>query len=64
MMDNDYYKNEGFVFDHIQAPKYEWKCFINHNTYFCFEEGKQPNAFHRFMQKLILGFKWVRTNEK
>lgn len=24
-------------------------------------EGREPNAFHRLMQRLILGFKWEKS---
>lgn len=44
----------------FRTPSYSWKLWLNSNTWFMYEEGKQPNAFHRLMQRLILGFKWER----
>lgn len=44
----------------ISTPKYAWECeFMPNATWRC-EEGKQPNAFHRLMQRLMFGFKWSR----
>ena len=40
-------------------PPPEWKMKVANITYHC-PKGKHPNAFHRFMQKLILGFEWSR----
>lgn len=63
-MNNDYYKNEGFTVDYIKNPEYKWRCYISNNFWIGFQESEEPNTFHRYMQKLILGFKWVRVNEK
>ena len=63
-MNDSHYKNEAFEFHHLNVPDYEWECHINQNFVLNVEKGKAPNAFHRFMQKLILGFRWVRKNEK
>lgn len=41
-------------------PKYDWKCELIKKRYQYLEEGCQPNAFHRFMQKLCFGFKWTK----
>lgn len=27
------------------------------------EKGKEPNRFHRFMQEIIFGVKWVRRSK-
>lgn len=47
----------------IIGPKYAWKCELHPNTYWHVEEGKQPNAFHRFMQRLCFGVKWSRVDD-
>jgi hypothetical protein len=47
----------------ISIPKYTWKCQLMEGTYWQVEEGKQPNAFHRFMQRVCFGFKWSRIDE-
>ena len=44
----------------ISQPKMAWKCELHPTTYWHCEEGKQPNAFHRFMQRLCFGVKWSR----
>jgi len=44
----------------IKVPDYKWKCQLTKGTYYFVEEGKQPNAFHRFMQKLCFGVIWRR----
>ena len=43
----------------IQPPKPAWKCQLLPGYELHVEEGKQPNKFHRWMQKLCFGFKWV-----
>jgi hypothetical protein len=47
----------------ISQPKMSWKCELHPNTYWHCEEGKQPNSFHRFMQKLCFGVKWSRIDD-
>ncbi len=42
----------------FKMPVYKWTLHINKGFCMQFEEGKQPNWFHRKMQELILGFKW------
>ena len=44
----------------LQHPKMDWKCELHPGTHWHCEEGKQPNAFHRFMQRLCFGVKWSR----
>lgn len=44
----------------LAFPKYTWRCEVSKMFHYHVEEGKQPNAFHRFMQRLCLGFKWER----
>jgi len=41
----------------------EWKCTIVEGTSLRPLKGKEPNWFHRFMMKLILGFKWEKDEE-
>lgn len=47
----------------LQYPKMDWKCELHPNTHWHCEEGKQPNAFHRFMQRLCFGVKWTKVND-
>ena len=47
----------------LTFPKMAWKCELHPNTFWHVEEGKQPNAFHRFMQRLCFGVKWSRVEE-
>lgn len=56
--------NEKFVTYRIRDTKYTWKCELHPSTYFHVSEGKQPNAFHRFMQRLCFGVKWSRIDGK
>jgi len=44
----------------ISTPIYSWRCELAPNVVWSVEEGKQPNAFHRWMQKLCFGFKWSK----
>ena len=44
-------------------PPYAWRCKISPLFWLDFPEGSQPNAFHRFMQRIVLGIKWERINE-
>lgn len=48
---------------HIYAPKMSWKCEIHPSTFWYCEEGRQPNAFHRFMQRLCFGIKWSKIDD-
>lgn len=43
----------------IKTPTYLWQMKIG-NLIIPVEKGKEPNRFHRFMQTLILGFKWEK----
>lgn len=43
-----------------QSPVYEWKVLIGQLTIMV-EKGKEPNAFNRFMQELVFGFKWRKN---
>jgi hypothetical protein len=44
-------------------PKPAWKCQLINGVYWNVEEGKQPNAFHRLMQRLFFGIKWSKIND-
>jgi hypothetical protein len=44
-----------------QEPKYAWRCELMQKVYWEREEGQQPNAFHRLMQRLVFGFKWEKV---
>ena len=41
-------------------PEYAWRCHLCYGTSFPVEEGKQPNSFHRFMQRLFFGITWEK----
>jgi hypothetical protein len=49
------YANEG-LFDY---PKCDWRCTLSTLSWDV-ERGKEPCAFHRFMQRWLLGIKWER----
>lgn len=57
------YVNETQRMGFINPPKYTWKCELHPGTYWHVQEGKQPNAFHRFMQRLCFGVKWSRIDD-
>lgn len=42
-------------------PTYEWRCKISPGFFYAIGEGLQPNAFHRFTQRIVLGIKWERA---
>ena len=44
-------------------PKASWRCELHPSTYWHVQEGKQPNAFHRFMQRLCFGIKWSKIDD-
>jgi hypothetical protein len=52
------------MYNSLSMPKYSWKCQLTHGTYWYVEEGKQPNAFHRFMQRLCFGIVWSKIDER
>jgi hypothetical protein len=45
------------------SPLSDWKCEISSPNGLVFRpvRGAEPNAFHRLMQRLCFGFKWVRA---
>lgn len=45
---------------HLIPKKSEWKMKASGVIYWP-DEGKEPNAFHRLMQRLVLGFKWEKV---
>lgn len=51
--------NGGGVFTFSQ-PKYGWTVEIAPGFILSIVKGKQPNAFWRWMQFLVLGFRWKR----
>ena len=44
-----------------KQPKYRWRVRLTHNTYWQVEEGSEPNWFHRKMQELCFGIKWIKN---
>ena len=44
-------------------PPDAWRCELLPRHYWYVPEGRQPNAFHRFTQRIFLGLKWERINE-
>ncbi len=53
---------EGYAIP-IKVPEYSnWQATIAGNMIVWRpEKGREPNAFHRLMQRLILGIKWERV---
>lgn len=51
------------ISDHliISPPKYEYKMYINDTLAINIVEGKEPNRFHRWMQKICFGFRWEKS---
>ena len=45
---------------HIPTPS-DWQCELVAGTTFRPQKGQEPCAFHRLMQRLILGFKWRKV---
>jgi hypothetical protein len=45
-------------------PEYAWRCHLIPGVVYQLAEGKQPNAFHRLMQRLCFGVRWERIKEK
>ncbi len=49
----------------VQPPKEsEWKCYIlgdDDGVVYRPREGHEPNWFHRLMQRLAFGFRWVKS---
>jgi len=54
----DDYTTTSVGYSFAEIPKPTWKVYITKN--FCMEVVVPPNRFHRFMQKLTLGFEWVK----
>jgi len=44
-------------------PKYTYKVTIAGDDGLVFSVTKAPNRFHRFMQRLILGFVWEKIEQ-
>lgn len=38
-----------------------WQLKISDGLIMHFKEGKQPNRFHRFMQRVFFGFVWSKN---
>jgi hypothetical protein len=41
-------------------PEFAWRCHLVPGVVYHLEEGRQPNAFHRLMQRLCFGVRWER----
>ena len=51
-----------FLFDVPSPPV--WKVMLIDGTYWHLAADKKPpNAFHRFMHKLVFGLKWERIEQ-
>jgi len=44
-------------------PKASWQCQLTPDHVYLVVEGNQPNAFHRFMQRICFGLKWSRIDD-
>tara|TARA_R110000772_G_scaffold61076_1_gene137676 strand:+ start:1841 stop:2140 length:300 start_codon:yes stop_codon:yes gene_type:complete len=47
-----------------QTPEYDWKIQLVPNTFWMVEKGTEPCWFHRKMQELLLGIKWIKPEKK
>lgn len=45
----------------INVPKYTWKCQLITGTFWMIQEHQVPNWFHRKMQTLWFGIKWIKV---
>lgn len=55
----------------IPSEKSDWVCYlsgdpsrVNGSVKFVPEKGNEPNWFHRKMQELMFGVKWVKSENK
>ena len=54
-------KDNDFAFMAVEPPKAKWQMCPTGDWYgIVYSLPSAPNAFHRFMQGLILGMKWRR----
>ena len=47
----------------IRTPKYTWKCQLHPGTYLMVEEHRVPNWFHRKMQEICFGIRWMKNDK-
>jgi hypothetical protein len=47
----------------IKPPEPSWQCQLTQGLVYFVVEGNQPNAFHRFMQRICFGLKWSRIDD-
>lgn len=52
--------DQNFTFHLPEASK--WGCWLGDTTVWYPPKGEEPNAFHRFMQRLCFGVKWKRKD--
>lgn len=41
----------------------EWRVYLVEGLFYIPTKGTEPNKFHRFMHRILLGFKWVKNND-
>lgn len=46
----------------ISEPS-EWKCYLTGDMVLVPSKGNHPNWFHRQMQRLCFGFKWLKETK-
>ena len=46
----------------FEYPQCDWRCTLSTLSWDV-ERGKEPNAFHRTMQRWLLGIKWERLDD-
>lgn len=57
------FKSEDYSFnDYLKIPKTGWDMELTPSVIVM--NTKPVNWFHRIMQRLILGFKWIRNGDK
>jgi hypothetical protein len=58
---------EGKIIVERQPERSEWRCYPfgkqkTHNIIYTPIKGQEPNAFHRFMQRLFFGVHWEKDD--
>lgn len=46
----------------IPTPKYTWKLELHPDTFWMVEDHRVPNWFHRKMQELCFGLRWIKIS--
>lgn len=49
---------EGFIID--KPEPFAWAVYLGQEEFARVRKGVQPNRFYRFLQRMLLGVRWVR----